>query len=336
MLLRHFGPAVLTALAALCPAPPVAAGDGAFAVDVDLATGAATTGGAPSFPPCVDVRFTANGVTGRPPLTFSWLSDTLEQLSGNPVDLDTTAYSAGSHQLTLTVSNAWGNTQAVAPFEVEALAADLPTAAANPAPGLQATIDGSGSGYNEWRFDWGDGQVQPWQQGCVAPTSHTYAAAGTYLVRLEVRNCLSGPLAGAPLPVTVGGTNLLVTGFQALGCQFGACAFPAGQTLTFLQTFSQPPALLFYDWDGDGATDEISALPVALHAYPTPGFYRPRVTAEWGTESAERVHERWIHVSSNPEPYAFYDGFETGAATCWTAVAGAPPGPPGPGCFGVE
>jgi PKD repeat protein len=336
MLLRHFGPAVLTALVALCSLPPAAAGGGALAVDLDLAAGAAAAGGAPSFPPCVDVRFTANGVTGQPPLDFSWLSDTLEEFAGNPVDLDTTPYSAGPHQLTLTVSNASGSAQAVAPFEIEALAAGLPSAAANPVPGLQATIDGSGSGYNEWRFDWGDGQVQPWQQACVAPTTHTYAEAGTYLVRLEVRNCLSGPLASAPLPVTVGGTNLLVTEFQAADCQFGACAFPDGQALTFLQTFSLPPALLFYDWDGDGATDEISALPVALHAYSTPGFYRPRVTAEWGSQSVVRTHPSWIHVSSNPEPYAFYDGFETGAATCWTALAGAPPGSPGPGCFGVE
>lgn len=339
MLFRHGGWAAQTALVALCallPASPAAAGDALRTADVLLGTGAAATGAAPSFPPCIDVRFTADGVSGRPPLTFSWLSDTGQPLAGNPVDLDTTAYAAGPHQLTLTVSNAWGQDVAVAPFEIEPLAAGLPTAPLNPVPGLQAFVEGSGSGYNEWRFVWGDGQASPWQQGCIEPSSHTYAAAGTYLVRLETRNCLETPIESAPLPLTVGGTNLQVTEFQVAGCQYGVCAFTAGATLTFTQGFTLPPALIYYDWDGDGATDEISALPVALHTYPTPGSYRPKVSAEWGTQSAERTHAGFIRISSHPEPYVFYDGFESGDGSCWSAVSGAPPGSPGPGCFGVE
>lgn len=338
MLFKHGGPAALTAESILCAAllaTPAAAAGGARAVEVHLGATAAT-GGTPSFPPCIDIRFTADGVTGLPPLTYSWLSDTAEELIGNPVELDTTPYSIGAHQLTLTVQNASGEAQTIAPFEIEPLDADRPSAAINPSPGLQATVEGNGSGYNEWRFVWGDGQSMPWQQGCTEASSHTYASAGTYLVTLQTRNCLEAPVESPPLPVTVGGTNLQVTEFQASGCQFGACAFTEGAVLTFLQSFTLPPAMLFYDWDGNGSTDEIAALPVALHTYPTPGFYRPTVTAEWGTESSVRTHPSWIHISSSAEPYAFYDGFETAEPSCWSAVEGASPGPPGPGCFGFE
>lgn len=337
MLFRHGGTAALTAVAAVCSiltAVPAAAGEGARTVDVAL--GAATTGAAPSFPPCIDVRFTAGGVGGLPPFTYSWETDTGEQLSGNPVDLDLTGYAPGAHQITLTVSNAAGQAQSVTPFEVEPLVAGTPTAAVNPAPGLTATVEATGLGYNEWRFVWGDGQATAWDDGCIAPSSHAYASAGVYLVRLEVRNCAAGPVASLPLPVFVGGTNLFVTEFQAEGCHVGGCAFPAGQPVTFLQDFTQPPGLLLYDWDGDGTPDEVSALPVTVHTYATPGFYRPSVTAEWGSESAERDHPSFVHVSSSPEPYVFYDGFETGGAECWSAAPGAPPGSPGPGCFGVE
>jgi PKD repeat protein len=236
----------------------------------------------------------------------------------------------------VTVTNAAGSAQAAAPFAVEALAAAPPVAAENPVPGLEITVEGTASGYNEWRFVWGDGQVTPWQPACVAETSHTYAAAGTYPVRLEVRNCLESAVASDPLAVTVGGTNLAVTEFRVLGCQYGPCVFSLGEALTFVQTFTLPPALFSYDWDGDGAADELSALPVAVHAYDDPGSYRPAVTAEWGSAQATRVHAEWIHISGQPEPIAFYDGFESGDVGCWSSAAGAPPAAPGPSCFAPQ
>ncbi|MGH6693482.1 MAG: PKD domain-containing protein, partial [Gammaproteobacteria bacterium] len=289
--------------------------------------------GASSFPPCIDVAFEAAPVTGQPPLTFSWSSDTGEQLSGNPAVIDTTGYPAGPHQLTVTVTNAAGSAQAAAPFAVEALAAAPPVALENPVAGLQATVEGTASGYNEWRFVWGDGQVTPWQPACVAATSHTYAAAGTYPVRLEARNCREAAMSSDPLLVTVGGINLAVSEFRVLGCQFGPCIFSPGETLTFVQAFTLPPALLYYDWDGDGAADEISGLPIAIHAYDDPGSYRPEITAEWGTAQATRVHAEWIYVSSDPQPIAFYDGFESGDAGCWSSAVGAPPSAADGGCF---
>jgi len=324
----------LAALALVLAAPGAAASEPAGArVPVSLV--AAAGSGVSSFPPCVDVEFDA-AVTGLPPFTFSWLSDAGQQLFGNPAVLDTSAYSTGPHQLTLTVTNASGSAQAAVPFEVEALAAAPPVALANPVPGLQATVEGAASGYNEWRFVWGDGQVTPWQPACVAAASHTYAAAGTYPVRLEARNCLEPAVTSDPLPVTVGGISLAVTEFQVLGCQFGPCVFTAGGTLTFVQTFTLPPALLYYDWDGDGAAEQISSLPVALHTYDVPGSYRPEITAEWGTTQASRVHGEWIYISSDPQPFVFYDGFEAGDAGCWSTSVGAPPFASGGGCFGPQ
>lgn len=296
------------------------------------AVGAATAG-VPSFPPCIDLAFEAGPVTGVPPLTFTWVSDTLEELSGNPVVIDTTGYPAGPHQMLLTVTNAFGSDQAVVPFDVEALVAGLPEAAQNPVATPVVTIDGAANGYNEWRFVWGDGQATTWQPACIGPTVHTYSAPGTYPVQLEVRNCLEGPVASDPLLVTVGAVNLAVTEFAALGCDFGVCAFTTGEELTFEQSFSLPPAMLSYDWDGDGAIDELAATPVATHAYAGPGLYRPSVTARWGSEEVTRVHDDWIYISDHPQPLAFYDGFEEGDVGCWSQSAGAPPATPGPGCF---
>lgn len=322
------------ALAVLAPAlaaPAARAADPA-AVRVPVSM-TADGSGTNSFPPCIDVEFEA-AVTGLPPFTFSWASDTGELLSGNPAVIDTADYSTGPHELTLTVSNGAGNAQTTVPFEVEALAAGAPTAQQNPVPGLQVTVGGAAAGYTEWRLLWGDGQVTPWQPACVAATSHTYAAAGTYPVRLEARNCREPAVTSDPLLVTVGGVSLAVTEFQVLGCDFGPCVFTAGATLTFVQSFTLPPALLYYDWDGDGAADEISSLPIAVHTYGDPGSYRPEVTAEWGTTQASRLHD-WIHVSSDPQPFVFYDGFENGGSGCWSTSVGGPPGEAA-GCFTPE
>lgn len=326
--------AAVLAIMALAPAlavPAVRAADPAGArVPVSL-SGAGS--GTDSFPPCIDVEFEA-AVTGLPPFTFSWLSDTAELLSGNPAVLDTTGYSTGPHQLTLSVTNSSGSAQTTVPFEVEALAAATPVAEENPVQGLEATVEGTATGYNEWRFVWGDGQVTPWQPACVAATSHTYAAAGTYPVRLEARNCLEPAVTSDVLLVTVGGANPAVTEFAAEGCQFGPCVFTAGATLTFVQSFTLPPALLYYDWNGDGAAEQISGLPVAVHTYDDPGSYRPEVTAEWGTVQSSRVHAEWIYVSNDPQPFVFFDGFESGDVGCWTTSIGAPPPPEGEGaCF---
>ena len=306
---------------ALAIASPAAGGADPATATVPVSLDAAAGSGTDSFPPCIDLEFEAGGVTGQPPFTFSWLSDTGEQRFGNPAVIDTAAYPTGPHQLTVTVTNASGSAQATAPFEVETLTAGLPAALQNPVPGLQATVEGAAAGYNEWRFVWGDGQVTPWQPACVAPTAHTYAAAGTYAVRLEVRNCREAPVSSDPLLVTVGGGNLAVSEFRVVGCPFGPCIFTPGETLTFVQSFTLPPALLYYDWDGDGAAEQISSLPVDVHAYDLPGSYRPRVTAEWGITQATRVHAEWIHVSSHPQPIAFYDGFESGDTTAWSQTA---------------
>jgi PKD repeat protein len=292
-----------------------------------------------AFPPCIEVQWTAHGVSGRPPLSLVWKVDGQTAATGPSWIMDTADYT-GFHTVTCTVTNPWGSATASSFFVIDSLSVPALVAAQNPAPGLTVTVftPVPMRGANEWRIAWGDGTATPFSCDFTDPTletSHTYAAPGTYTVRLRGRNCRDPVMEGPPIQVTVGDPDAIdVTEFQVQGCQAGFCVFPSGQPLTFVQSFSAQPTQLRYDWNGDGTVDQVTTVPVTVHTYHQGGVYRPTLTAVRGANQHTRQHQDFILINQGGPAVLFRDGFETGNLTCWTAaVPGGPPSLPGPGCF---
>jgi PKD repeat protein len=308
-------------LSAVSPAAWVsvaqAAGDPSSVVRLDLDP---ASEGFWTLPPCYSVTFTAQGVTGKPPISLTWDSDLGERFTGNPIHLDTTAYT-GFHRLTIHATNPYGSASRDVFFRVEYLSVPTPIATSpNPSPDLTISVTAEPVGATEWHWLWGDGSQSPWTSDCSAfSTSHTYPASGTYQLRMEARSCNEGPLQSAPLTVTVGDSDAIdILVWQVEGCQSGFCVFQTGDPLTFDQLFSAIPDRLDYDWDGDGTPDQSSLFPIPTHTYLLPGAYRPILTAHRGTSSATRQHDGFILIEGPAQHLVFEDGFETGDLGAWS------------------
>ncbi len=300
---------------------------------------AAVAGGAPAagaaelgfhvFGPCLEVDLEAEDVTGRPPITISWLDDEGRVYPGNPIRIDTADYT-GLHSIDAIATSPYGTATRTLHFLVEELELTGPVAEQNPVPGLTATVTGGLSFPAEWRWSWGDGTSSPWSCDLSDPslrTSHAYTVPGTYSVRLHARNC-RGTIVSAPLAVTVGEPDAIeIEVFEAQGCAAGFCVFGTGEAIGFEQEFSAVPSELRYDWDGDGVADEVSAGVVAEHAYPLPGVYRPVLTAVRGGQEDTEVHEMWLLISGAPVLVIFEDGFESGGTGRWSRVVESAAGP---------
>lgn len=255
-------------------------------------------------PPCIDARLTAD-VSGAPPLTLDWTAEDGTLLgTGNPMVFDTAALPTGHQAVTLTVSNPYGATEMSFPVWVGHLdAVAPPTANPQPAPGLELTLTASAHGAHEWRWDFGDGTGTPWTSTpcdyATTTVTHRYAAPGTYPVRAHARNCRDGTVTSPPVQVRVGDPNAIeLVEFQAVGCQAGFCVFPAGEEVRFTVTTNLPegvgPDRYLWDWEGDGAIDEVSSEPVG-HVYEAFGIYVPVV--ERGSGRDELVHEPWLLIN---------------------------------------
>jgi PKD repeat protein len=231
---------------------------------------------APSYLPCQDATFTANGVTGKPPLTLSWLLDGTTSYSGNPLTLNTATIPAGSHTLTFRATNAYGTATKSVPFSVQPLSFLLAPAYENLGANT-ARFQANTSGATEWRWTWGDGTSTGWLAGCAgyAPTRQ-YAAPGTYTVQVSARNCRDAAIQ-QNFAVTVTQTLAARVLTFLAACPYTFCIFDAGTPIRFDQTFAGAPTVYRYDWNGDGAFEQVSSTPVTSHTYPASGLFTPRL-----------------------------------------------------------
>ncbi|RKQ88105.1 Ig-like protein group 3 [Solirubrobacter pauli] len=142
---------------------------------------------------------------------------------------------------------------------------------------LQATIGATDADDTDldYRIAWGDGVVQ---SGAFphAPLAHTYARAGTFVVRLEV---------GDGLATHVVTRTVLVSLAEPLSANAGDDLYAvAGETVTFDGSGSRPPAgIERRTWtfgDGQSATGE-----VVTHSYANAGTYTATLTVEGGSAS---------------------------------------------------
>jgi PKD repeat protein len=304
---------------------------------------------------CQPITFTANGVTGQPPLTYTWrvLDDQGLPVAG-PVD-DGASHLwptgpgtlPGSYHGEVTVNGPGGSSGAVlsSPVTLQALPA-LPTAGSftpthDPIAGGGPTVQFhvTASGATEWNWDFGDGTTSGWISDPVAGPnpSHDYTVIGTYEVTVQVRNCLEGPVTSGVLSFEILSGEPLVGFFRpnpTIGCNGTSCTWETSLPLPFVDSSSPSVTTWSYDWEGDGTfEDPDHPAPVSSHTYEFSGVFVPRLRVSNAAQSFifpddDPGHDGYtITVTGTPPPDGaiFTDGFESGDTSAWSEVTAALP-----------
>ncbi len=273
---------------------------------------------------CQRVSFTGQSITGKPTLAYAW-----EVLDANGLPLvpavtgggqpsfnwDTTGATVpGGYQIRLTVSGPAGSgAPRTVPFT-------LTTPEALPAAGFPLTDPPDPSGAtltfslsptaapsaSEWSWNFGDNLAGPdggWTAWDANPTTgpsptHTYAAVGTYTVKVRVRNCLQpAGVESQAISVTINQLINLKAEFQV------SASFFSWTTLEQVPFVDRSTGATFwdYDWNGDGTFEDAGrTAPVNLHVFPVAGNYRPKLkvrAADGTTTSATFTIDQVINIT---------------------------------------
>ena len=249
-------------------------------------------------PVCGTVRFAAEDLTGKHPLTFSWkiLDDAGSEITPAPASPDDDVFewtsdpglTPGFYKAELTVSNSFG-----APATKQSSLVEIQNLGnlSVQTPVLESLLSGTAQfsvasvGSTKWTWNFGDGSplVVTTDPSEGARQTHQYTEVGTYDVTVKVENCRDGTLTSDALTVVVDEVQPLVANFRAnLFCSGGVCQGEAGVPI-FFQDFSQGAEVYEYDWDGNGTIDETSTSgPVTSHTYPSSGEFHPILTVSRG------------------------------------------------------
>ncbi|MGZ4215443.1 MAG: PKD domain-containing protein [Solirubrobacteraceae bacterium] len=181
----------------------------------------------------------------------------------------------GTHPVTLTVTNNYGQTDTSASQSV--IVDTPPTAAFSPPAGGQqphspvsfdssASAAASGGRITAYSWDFGDGST-----GTGSNPSHTYSSPGRYTVALTVTDELGMPSTTTTHTVTVDAAPIPSFAASPNPATLGpAVAFDARGSSDSLGTITA------YSWDfGDGSTGSGATT---THAYQTPGHYTITLT----------------------------------------------------------
>ena len=259
---------------------------------------------------CQSVTFTANGITGSPSPTLSWVVKDGSNsqvyplsgsLSGNPVVLPAMTLGAGSYSAVVTAANGHSpdavvshGFSLVAPsaitFNGPGGAPVCTNCTSGTPPFGTVTLDASVSGATEYSWDFGDGVFHGYADNDptynVPTTSFSYSTTGPRSIRVKVRNCAGNEVVSATLAVTIDHIQpVSVDVFSARGCLFNPCVLPAG-VVTFDVQVSGGPTVYEYDWTGLGVWDTTTGAPldgVVTRTYAV-GSYQPKIRIRRGTE----------------------------------------------------
>ncbi|HEY3353408.1 MAG TPA: PKD domain-containing protein [Polyangia bacterium] len=237
------------------------------------------------------------------------------------------AYAAsGVYTVTLTVTDNRGatGTDTAAVVVGGGTTNQRPTAAAGgpytAAAGQALQVSGAGSHDPDgtivaYAWDFGDGAT-----GTGGTASHTYAAAGTYLLKLTVTDNGGATADDATLVSVTAATNQAPVA-NAGGNKSGN----VGQTLSFDGRASTDAdgTIAAYDWDfGDGSAHATTA--VATHTYASAGAFlvRLKVTDNLGA-TGEDVALVNVSVPGNAAPVARAGGNRTGQVGAAVAFDGS-------------
>ena len=269
---------------------------------------------------CQPVTFMAQGVTGKPPLTFAWQ---VRDSGGQTVDsggninpfvwTTSSTLSAGTYTAEVTVSNSSGTTMASRAVQIQSLpplpggGTFTPTYDGAPNPPASGTVNFhvTATGATEWSWDFGEGSgYGPWSSDPVTgpnPT-HTYTTASTYSVRVRVRNCVEPLVESNAVSVDVTNIEPLAAQFTATAgvfCTGGACIGDVGQAIAFVDQSTGPPDRWDYDWDGNGGFEDSNHnAPVTTHTYTSAGTYSPKLRVWRGTETSATFTHATLTIST--------------------------------------
>jgi PKD repeat protein len=306
----------------------------------------------PSSPlQCQPVTLTANGVTGKPPLTYAWaITNNNNPAPGgtsavNPFLWDTKANAAppATYVAKVTVSGTGSPATAQATFTLASLPA-LPSSFSptnDPFTASAVQFHAVASGATEWNWNFGDNPgggpnadgYTGWSNDPVNGPNplHTYAATGSYTVTVKVRNCTTDPngLASSRLNVTV--TVALIANFQAV-CAFAPCVFSTNSPITFIDSSSAAATTWDYAWDFTGTgtpnfTDAGHTSAVTSHTYTVAGNYTPALRVHAGGAVSPTFVSPVLNVQPGnppPQPSIIVSGPGTGSPnTQYTFFAAA-------------
>ena len=298
-------------------------------------------------PQCTPITFTANGVTGKPTLSYSWAVNPAAGGCGATPTLSSGTRravpplgSATVYQGQVTVSNGSGSAIKSASVTLTPLAglpsagAFTPTNDAFVAATVQFHVNASGA--TDWNWDFGRGYTGYTNDPTSGPNPvHTYSQADVnavcpggvpclFEVKVKVKNCIASEVESLILPVTITQiAPLAITTFSAQGCAFGFCTFDVNHAITFVETVTGDPDFYDYDWDGSGggncandAAFEASGFttPQTSHAYTSTGTFTPVFRIRrGGTEKTCFTHLTPLLIQ-NPQPASiFVSGPTTGS-----------------------
>ncbi len=243
------------------------------------------------------VTFTASNIGGPKPYTYTWTFGDNAFGSGQTV---AHAYSlAGTYTVNVSASDAHGRTTTASHNVVVSnpppFTADFTHSPASPTAGSPVSFTATAkNGTAPYSFAWqfGDGTT-----GTGATPSHTYSAAGTYLVNLTASDSAahtatashSLSVAAAPSPPPP-----LVADFS-----FSPSSPVAGQAVNFTATATGGSPPYTYAWQfGDGHTGTGAK---ASHTYTVAGSYVVNLTVK-DNASATAVATHTVVVGAPPPP----------------------------------
>jgi len=270
---------------------------------------------------CQRVTFSAQGVTGRPPLSYAWrVLDSGDVAVANGATPATFLWQTsagtlpGSYRAELTVDGPAGTSSPALSAPVTVTQEDVPAFFAptnDPFEGASVQFHVVAPGASEWRWNFGDGTVTDWISDPIEgpnPPPHVYQALGTYEVTVEVRDCAQTIHTSVPLSVEI--VNLaVVRGFfrpnPIFGCNFttnfttGECTWEVGLPLPFVDDSTDAVTQWSYDWDGNGTfEDSGNTGPATSHIYASAGTFTPRLKVSAG-------QQEFIFPDEDPD----HDGF---------------------------
>ncbi|MGK2855788.1 MAG: PKD domain-containing protein [Thermoanaerobaculia bacterium] len=272
---------------------------------------------------CQSVSFTATGVTGQSPISYSWtvLSPSNAEIpvgcSGNPCTWVVPAeLASGSYRARVTVSNnanpGGASAQQFFSLTQQGLAITSPNGAptADPTTGKTVQFHVQSTGASEWSWDFGEGAG--FGAYSSDPTTgpnpqYSYSVSGTKNVKVRIRSCTGAVLESNALQITVNVEGVLSAGFVALNCNFGICTFNTGQAISFSDLSTGSPETWAYDWNhtstssGDCNFGGSGSSPETSHTYFSAGSFRPCLRVTRGARSAVSVHSL-ITISNTTGP----------------------------------
>jgi PKD repeat protein len=229
-------------------------------------------------------------------VTYAW--DFGDSTTGSGATASHTFLVAGTHQVKLTVTDNRGGTDSVTK-PVTVLAANVaPTAAfTSSSAGLSVSVDGSSSSDSDgsivsYTWDFGDGST-----GSGALTTHAYAVAGAYSVKLTVRDDRAGTDA-VTKPMTVVAPNVAPTAaFTLASTDLTLSVDGSGSS-------DSDGTITSYDWDfGDGTT---ATGATAQHTYAAAGAYTVALTVTDNQAAPGSITRQVTVIGPNQAPSASF------------------------------